>query len=141
MALRFLARQARSGAQLRVFLSRRGAPRQSIEAIVDRFLQRGYLDDATYALQRARARVSRQPVGRERLSAELLEKGVNQTTVERTLDQIFSEHSEEDLARRLLAKRRGNRKPKSRAQAADLLRRYGFSEDTIEKLVNEGCGD
>lgn len=141
MALRFLARRARTHAQLRAFLSRRGASRQSIDIILARFLKRGYVDDAAYAGQWARTRLSRQPMGRERLEAELLEKGISRTTVARTLDLIFAENTEEELARRQLAKRGASRKPKSRAQAADLLTRFGFAEEIIEKVMQEAFGD
>lgn len=141
IALRFVARGARSQAQLKAFLSRRGASTQCIESIAVRFLELGYLNDAAYAVERARARVKRQPMGRERLEGELLEKGIDPATITWALDQVFAEQSEEELARKLLAKRWGNRKPKAGAQAVGLLRRYGFAEDTIEKLVNEGSGD
>ena len=104
------------------------------------FSQRGYLDDAAYAQERAKAKLNRHPMGRAGLEADLLGEGVSQTTVDHTLDDIFAEQSEEELARRLLEKPSGSRKTKSRARTAGLLRRYGFAEDIIEKVVNEGSG-
>ena len=135
MALRFLARQDRTEAQVRSYLGRKGAAASDIKEVVHHLLKCGYLDDAVYALRWARARLIRRPMGRERLESELIGQGIARTLVSRTLKQVFEERPESCLARNLLARRSGSRTPPSGARAAALLRRHGFAEDTIEHVI------
>lgn len=113
---------------MRAYLARLGAPPGSIQRLVARFRTKGYLDDAAYALRWARARLARRPMGRERLAAELMGQGLQEAVIASTLDRVYADMSELELARRLLSRRRGG---------PALLRRYGFSEETIEAVSDD----
>jgi SOS response regulatory protein OraA/RecX len=67
-------------------------------------------------------------MGRERLEAELLGQGIDQSTTTWALNRTYDEFSELDLARRFL---------EGRAVSPAQLRRHGFSEETIEALFDE----
>jgi SOS response regulatory protein OraA/RecX len=126
-ALRYLARRDRSEAQMKAYLSRLGASATRIRALIIQFRSHHYLNDEAFALRWARKRLARRPMGRERLEAELLGQGIDQSTTTWALNRTYDEFSELDLARRFLEGRAG-----SPAQ----LRRHGFSEETIEALFD-----
>lgn len=134
MALTYLARQDRSEAEVRRFLTRRGASPQAIDAVLRRLVRNGYVNDQAFAERWARSRITRRPMGRLRLEHELLTKGVERETARLAVDRVFEGRSEGDLAQRLLAQRFAGRKPRSLAQAVALLTRQGFDADVIEAL-------
>jgi regulatory protein len=137
-AIRYLARRDRTAAQVHAYLSRRGAPLTRIRALIGQLQARGYLNDDAYAERWARARIARRPMGRERLSAELEAQGVSLRAVARTLELIYGERSERELARDLLSRQPALRRPGDSARSAGVLRRHGFSEDTIEAVLGTG---
>ena len=77
-------------------------------------------------------------MGRERLEAEMIGQGLERDTIERTLDQVYGERSERELALALLRRKYDVRNPASRAAGATSLRRYGFTEETIEAVLRNG---
>jgi len=138
-ALRFLARRDRTEAQVRAYLSRTGASSGRIRALIKQFVKRGYLNDERYALRWASARLARRPMGRERLEAELIGQGLDRDTTERALEQVYGGRSERDLARALLNQSSDLRTLRGRSRGANLLRRHGFDEETIEEAL-QGSG-
>ena len=64
-------------------------------------------------------------MGQAKPAAELAAQGVSEAIVRATLSRVYAELTEDDLAHRLLA--RLSRSP-------DVLRREGFSEDTVEHV-------
>ncbi|MBI4400958.1 MAG: RecX family transcriptional regulator [Nitrospirae bacterium] len=134
-ALRYLARRDRTEAQMRAYLSRGGASSAQIQNVISRLRERGYLNDEAYALRWAQARLARRPVGRDRLEAELLGQGVDRVIAARAVEQVYRELSECALARTLLEQRLGVGNSWSRSRGESLLRRHGFSEETIEETL------
>ncbi|TLY12467.1 MAG: RecX family transcriptional regulator [Nitrospirae bacterium] len=106
--------------------------------VIKRLIQQGYLDDERYGLRWASERLARRPMGRERLEAEMIGQGLERDTIERTLDQVYGERSERELALALLRRKYDRRGPASRSAGATLLRRYGFTEETIEAVLRNG---
>jgi SOS response regulatory protein OraA/RecX len=78
-------------------------------------------------------------MGRERLEAELIGQGLDRGTTERALEHAYGGRSERELALALLRQRRGARNPASRSREATLLRRYGFTEESIEAVLGNGA--
>lgn len=133
--LRYLAQRDRSEAQVRAFLVRAGASPVRIRGVIASLLRQGYLNDKAYALRWARTRLARQPMGRSRLEAELFNRGLDRTITANTVEQVYREWPERDLALRLLGQRSRSEKPGGRSSAAGLLRRQGFDEEMIEDLL------
>ena len=127
-AFRFLARRDRTEVQVRTYLAYAGATPAHAQAIIASFRARCYLDDTAYALKWARARLARRPMGRDRLEAELHGQKIDEATVARTLDVVYGETSERELAQRLIARK---------TPSAALLRRHGFGEEIIETFLGE----
>jgi regulatory protein len=126
-----LARQMRSVAELRRLMSRR------VAAVVARLLDERYLDDPAFASTYTRLRQENQSFGKRRVQQELTRKGVQGELVASTLESAYAQVSEEDLARRYLARKR-IAKPKDEKQTARLIRRLiaaGFSFAIISRLL------
>ncbi len=136
--LRYLARRDRTEAQMRAYLTRLGVSSARVGSTIKRLVEQGYLNDQRYGLRWASARLARRPMGRERLETEMLGQGLERETVERTLKQVYGERSERELALALLSRKRDWRTPANRFAGATLLRRYGFTEETIEAVLGNG---
>lgn len=115
------------------FLHRRGASPGQIQALVRRMRRLGYLNDEAYARRWASERISRRPMGRQRLGAELLAQGIPSALVDQTLTEIYSQRSERACAEMLLQAK--GRSPGGLARQAGLLRSHGFSEEIIEEVL------
>ena len=136
-----LARQMRTVAELKRLMSRRveqgetGATK--VEAVVTRLLDQRYLDDPAFASTYTRLRQENQSFGKRRVQHELSRKGVQGGLVASTIESAYAQVSEEDLARRYIARKR-IAKPQDEKQTARLIRRLvgaGFSFAIISKLL------
>jgi regulatory protein len=127
-ALRYLARRDRSEAHMKAHLSKLGASPVRIRTVLTRLQALGYLDDQAFAQRWARDRMTRKPMGRLRLEAELQAQGLNERTIADTIEAIYGETSERHLALQLVH---------DRSVTPAFLRRRGFSEDTIEAVFSE----
>ena len=127
-ALGYLARRARTVAQMTAYLGRLGASATKVRSLIARFRKLGYLNDRQYAQQWARDRIARKPMGCERLKAELQAQGLDDRIVADTVQAIYQETSEYDLVVTL-----SNTKMINPA----LLRSRGFGEDVIESLIGD----
>ena len=78
-------------------------------------------------------------MGRSRLEAELLRQGLDRAVTASALERVYKERSERDLARALLNQSSDLRTLRGRSRGANLLRRHGFDEETIEEAL-QGSG-
>jgi SOS response regulatory protein OraA/RecX len=122
-AVRYLAVRDRTGSQLRMYLERLGATPAQADRIIKQFSVLGYIDDEAYARRWAEKRLRQRPMGCARLEAELHARGIDLATAGRIVTELYRDLDELSLARWWLRR-------KSATPA--LLRRYGFSEETIE---------
>jgi len=136
-----LGRQMRTVAELKRLMIRRVEPGESgeakVAAVVARLLDQSYLDDPAFASTYTRLRQENQSFGKRRVQQELTRKGLQGELVASTLESAYAQVSEEDLARRYLARKR-IAKPKDEKQTARLIRRLigaGFSFAIISKLL------
>jgi len=136
-----LARQMRTVAELKRLMSRRVEPGEAgeakVAAVVTRLLDQRYLDDPAFASTYTRLRQENQSFGKRRVQQELTRKGVKGELVATTIESAYAQVSEEDLARRYIARKRIT-KPKDEKETARLIRRLigaGFSFAIISKLL------
>ena len=142
-ALRYLARFDRTTAQVQSFLTRKGASAAQAKHTISRLCTLRYLDDRAFAERWIEMTLSRRPMGRERLENELLVRGISKSVAEEVIRHGMRGIDEETLARRAvgLERRRGQRLlPR---QTVSLLRRRGFEEETIERIIggDRGIGE
>ena len=144
-ALHFLGYRARSRKEVRDRLRRYGYGDETVEGVVGRLEELGYLDDEEFARTAAREKARR--YGPRRVSAELRRSGVDAELAQGVVEEEFSDRSEAEAAR-LAAERRYN-KGGSDAQARRVygfLMRRGYSADVCAEVAREyrgapGAGD
>jgi regulatory protein len=149
LALRYLTGRDRTEAQLTAYLLRKGASPERLRPLLHRFRVLGYLNDDRFALQWAEARLRAKPMARRRLELELRGRGISRVAAGRTLEQLYAQRDEADLARLLLAQRcvAPGRLSSSTPQAyrrdlartIALLQRHGFGPQIIRAVLGEGA--
>jgi regulatory protein len=149
-AYRLLAVRARSEKELREALARAKFAEEIIAATIEDCKQQRFIDDANFARQFIQSRLRNRPMGRERLTMELRQKGIDAETIITALDEVLMEQEALSLANHLADKQRKrlmNLPPaKARQRLADFLRRRGFDWETIQgtrfwKKLQENASD
>lgn len=143
-ALRLLARRARSEEELRErLLSQAGVSADEVKRVLQRLADLGFLNDGLFAYQSAAGKLRMRPLGRARIERDLRVKKLPQRVVEKALDQVYEETSEEEQIDRAIArlvKLRG--RPRTREESKklyDRLVRLGFPyELAMEKVKSLG---
>jgi len=151
LALRYLTGRDRTEAQLTAYLLRKGASPDQLRPLLQRFQGLGYLDDARYALAWAQARLRAKPMGRARLEMELRRRGVPRVLARDTVERLYAERDEVELARLLLARRQRERptrlssgtpsqerhaaQRRATLKTAALLQRHGFGVGVIRSVL------
>lgn len=140
-AVQTLGRKMRTVAELKRLMRRRVEPGETgdakIEAVIAMLRERKYLDDTRYAADYTRLRQENQRFGRRRVQQELLQRGVHEETVSKTLDAAYEDLPEAEQARRYIERKR-LRPPTDEKQTARIVRnlvRAGFSIGTVFSVL------
>ncbi len=140
-AVRALARQMRTVAELKRLMSRRVEAGEigegKMSAVIERLTDQRYLDDPTFAATYTRLRQENQSFGKRRVQQELTRKGIHAELVASTLESAYANVSEAELVRRYVARKR-IAKPQDDKQTARLIRRLvgaGFSFAVISTFL------
>jgi regulatory protein len=137
-----LARRARSVAELKRLLRPRVEAETEygqtlVELVIRRLKDRGYLNDAQYAAAYSSFRRDNEKLGRRRVITDLKAKGVHGDVIEKAVDAVYDEVSDETQARAYL-KRKRLAKPADQKSAARIFRqliRAGFTSKTIFAIL------
>jgi regulatory protein len=135
-AANLLAAKPRSVAELRSrLLEKPWTDEATVDLVVDRLLEYGYLDDLRFATGHAAMQLRMKPVGKGVVLRALALKKVDREIAEKAAEAVFEETSEESLIKQAIAKRiRLRGKPADRAETKKLfdhLMRRGFPYDLI----------
>ena len=140
-AVAALGRRPRTVAELKRLMRTRVEPGEpgeaKMDAVVARLKEYKFLNDAAYATDYTRLRQENEKFGKRRVQQELYRKGVHPDLISKTLDTAYEGVSEEDLARRHLARKRVQ-SPKTEKETARVMRlliRAGFSTGAIYKVL------
>jgi regulatory protein len=138
-ALHFLGYRARSRKEVRDRLRRYGYGEETVDAIVGRLEELGYLDDEEFA--RAVVREKSRRYGPRRVSAELRRSGVDAKLAQEVVEGEFAERSELQEARSQAARRynRGGSDAEARRVYGFLTRR-GYSAEVCAEVAREYRG-
>ncbi len=125
-ALRLLSYRARSRAELRRRLRRKGFAPGRIDECLDDLEKRGFLDDEAMAAAFVRDRLRHRPRGRDRLISELREKGVPFRLAARVVERVLEDagRTERDLALEVAEKWLRSQNPQT---LSDLTRAPGHT--------------
>ena len=142
-ALDVLALRARSAADLRRTLVRKGEPPELVDLAVERLLNAGFLDDASFARQFARSRVLGAGLSRRQIASELARRGIARDIAATAIEEVFGEErvDEEATLERLARKKLGTLGRldafTQRRRLYAFLARRGYDADDIGRVVDD----
>jgi regulatory protein len=140
-AVKALGRRMRTTAELERLMHGKVEPNESgqskIIAVLARLQEYGYLNDASFASTYTRLRQENEGFGKRRVQLDLSRKGIARDLIASTLEAAYQDTSEEELARRYLAKKRIG-KPQNQRETARVIRRLtaaGFSISAVSRVL------
>ena len=135
-AFNFLGYRARSEKEVRDRLGRYGYGKETVEGVIGRLKELGYLDDEDFS--RFVAREAARRYGPRRVSAELRKRGVDAELARDVVDEEFAGRSERQEARSIAAQRynRGGSDAEARRVYGFLVRR-GYSSEVCGEVARE----
>ena len=110
-----------------------GDMRDFRDLIVERLVERGYVDDVKFARYYVENRFVKKGVSRKRLKMELMKKGISQDVI----DGVLNERSDEEEILKIIAKKRTKYTDE---KLVAYLCRQGFSYDLARDLVEKTEG-
>jgi regulatory protein len=110
---------------------RKGVSKALTERVYDRIIEKGYVNDESFARYWVDNRQLRKGISRRKLQAELASKGVNRSIVESLLLQ--TERSDEDEIQKIIEKKASRYNDEQKLIA--YLARQGFSYDDIKQAI------
>lgn len=133
-ALYYLSGRDYAAKELERKLSR-SFDREVCRAVVERFVEVGLINDATYAERMARNLTEYKQYPRRRVIQALQEKGVSRAVAQAALDALEPDDFQQALA--LIQKRYYNKlgTKENRAKTVAALARYGFSYDAVRRAI------
>ena len=135
-ALNLLGYRARSEAELRERLRRYGYAGRTIDVVVSRLRELGYLDDAEFAREKAHQHARR--YGPRRVSVELRKSGVGEDLVREVVQDEFAGRSEVEEARAAAAQRYNGRGTDAEARRVyGFLVRRGYTAEVCAQVARE----
>lgn len=142
-ALRLLEFKARTVAELRRKLIQKGGSAGEVDSVIERLLDQKLLDDADYARQFARSKLTSAGASRYRVAQELSRKGIRREAAHEAMDELTEQDGIDPLASALTVARKRwsalasfDAVTRKRRLYAFLARR-GFNPDEIRKLMRE----
>ena len=145
-ALAMLATRARASRELERLLVRKGESPEHVWAAIERLTALGFLDDALFARQFARAKLAVGGLSRRRLQAELARRGVARDVADAAISEMLVEEAVDEreilgqLATRKLRSLRDLPPDVQRRRLYAFLARRGYSPDDVRTAVDRTLG-
>jgi len=134
-AFRFLSYRERSHWELAQYLKKKEYSYPMIQQILDYLTELDYINDQRFALQWSQFQINKNKIGRNRLYMELSGKGIDKAIIEKTLNVIYEDNPEKDVAEQCARKKwvslKGVEKEKKKQRLVQFMQRKGFSSDII----------
>ena len=140
-ALNMIALRARSAAELRRLLVKKGELPEYVDIAIERLLRAGFLDDASFARQFARSKAVGAGLSRRRVQQELARKGVAREIADAAIVDVFTEeHVDEEgtlerVARKKLKSLERLDPAVQRRRLYSFLARRGYDSDDIARTL------
>lgn len=103
-AYRLLALRAHSEKELQTKLLRGGFAEAVVNGVIEKCREFGYLNDGSFARQRARELAVNRLAGDRRIAFDLKERGISEELARQAIAEVRGELSEEEAVDRFLAK-------------------------------------
>lgn len=146
-ALAMLAARPRAARDLERMLVRKGEPAQHVATAVERLIALGALDDAQFARQFIRSKISGAGLSRRRLQSELWRRGVARDVIDGALaDVIVEDEVDEDaqiaqVAAKKLRTLRTADPATARRRLYSFLARRGYDSAAIRRVIDALPGE
>jgi len=144
-AMRMLQTRLHSRRELATKLSRKEYGQSTIEGVLTDLERLGYIDDARFAKTKALSAAEHKHHGKRRAKIELMKAGVDSSTAETALDDVYDRHDSIAVARELARKQAGRllklEPAVARRRLVGMLQRRGFEYDAIKPVVDEVLGE
>ncbi|OQX85357.1 hypothetical protein B6D60_07890 [candidate division KSB1 bacterium 4484_87] len=138
-AIKILSHRDRSEHEMRNRLLDAGYEEMIVELVVTDLLRLGLIDDEKFSRLFARTKMMTKPMGSFLLKRELKQKGIAEEIVEKTIDEIYRENNEYEVAQKIAKKKKRQltkiEEAKAKKKVSDLLARRGFSWDIISHVL------
>ncbi|MCX5716676.1 MAG: regulatory protein RecX [Candidatus Omnitrophica bacterium] len=139
--LRLFNLRPRSEDELRKRLTERGFTKETIDNVIADFSKKGLVNDAKFSKLWVDSRMSSRPKGAAVLKHELRAKGIDEQTIEATLQEVKAGYNEYEVVKGLADERMqqlaGLDKASQKRRLFGFLKRRGFDFDVVMKVVNE----
>jgi regulatory protein len=141
-ALAMLAARPRAARDLERVLVRKGEPSEHVATAIQRLITMGILDDALFARQFIRAKISGAGLSRRRLQSELWRRGVARDVIDAALAEVMAEDEvDEDaqiveVAARKLRTLRSADPAVARRRLYAFLARRGYDSSAIRRVID-----
>lgn len=134
-ALRYLSYRDRSKLEVTQYLEKKEYSHPVIQQALDALIKLNYVNDPRFALEWGRYKINKQKLGKSRLYVELLNKGIDKKILESTLEILYEDNPEAELAtqcaRKKLNSLKGVEEKKKKRRLIQYLKQRGFSADII----------
>lgn len=138
-ALDMLARRPRSEWEMREYLKRKDHDQHTIEKTLNMLSNRGYIDDAKFALAWVENRRLLKKTSKRRLMLELQQKRVSSDDISLALEQ--DETDEREVLKELIVNKRTQSRYQDDQKLLAYLMRQGFSYGDIKSMLAEASAD
>jgi len=141
-ALNLLSFRARSARELRRRLIQKGEAAERVDKVIDRLRETGLVNDADFARQLARTKVSA-GASRRRVHQELFKHGVAREVADEAVTEVLEDEglSDADTIERVARKKwrmlDGLDAPTRRRRLYAFLARRGYDADDVSRVVRE----
>jgi regulatory protein len=145
-ALNLLTFRARSARELERRLVQKGVTSERAQRVIAKLREAGLVDDADFARQLARSKVSA-GASKRRLHQELFKRGVARDVADEAVDQVLEEENVDEVAvaervaRKRLPSLAGADAPTRRRRLYSFLARRGHDSDTIRVVMDRVMGE
>jgi len=140
-ALNLLSFRARSARELERRLLQKGVTAERAARVIAKLRDAGLIDDADFARQLARSKVSA-GASRRRLHQELFKRGVSRDVADEAVDEVLEEENVDEVAvaervaRKRLPMLKGADAPTRRRRLYAFLARRGHDTETIREVMD-----
>lgn len=137
-AVKYLSYRPRTTYEVESYLLKKGYSEQIISEVISYLKAQLYLDDDKFCQLWIEARVRLKPKGKKVLFFELKNKGIDNSIIERNINQNFTPEIELESAKNLAVKKLqqfNNNSSNTKEKVMAYLYRRGFNNSIINEII------
>lgn len=144
-ALKMLERRLHSRSEMSRKLLRKEFSSAMVEDVLNELARLGYVDDARFAKTKALSAAQHKHHGKRRAALELMKAGVDRSTADRAVEDVYDVTDSLAIARQLAMKRAAGLRKLDPVVACrrlmGMLLRRGFEYEIVKPVIDEVLGD